>query len=522
METSAGVKLARFCILAVVLVGIVVVGWRLTVNYVLKPQQAEELLHETSSTSRFTTTVAVAMDAFSGYAPLRRALEEEMARDGVRAVFDNDGADYDARIRKLADGTVQFAVFDIASFIIAQAGLGALPGTIIFIIDESKGADAVVAYKTVFDSLDDLNDPAARVVLVPHSPSDALITTTKYEMDLRRMPQDWRVEVDSADQVFERFRQGRGRKEAYVLWEPYLSMALQDSSAATLIDSSQMSGIIVDILVVNREYLRDHRSTVQQVVEAYFRTLYRLTNDQSLAAVIQEDAERFGGEKITRAQADALATGIQFKNTMENWAHFGIGPAQPGMRHIEDMCSRLVRILLETRTIDRDPTGGNSAMLFYGGVLADLHTNNFHPGSKLGVLQTGQTPEQVRADGSLEELAPEEWTQLLPVGHLRVADIEFRRASAKLTTDAEATLAGLADSLSTFPQYYVVIEGNARNVGDLEANRRLAEARAAAVREFLVGKLGVPGNRIRAVGQIPSDTGGEAQTVTFLVGQRPF
>ena len=75
----------------------------------------------------------------------------------------------------------------------------------------------------------------------------------------------------------------------------------------------------------------------------------------------------------------------------------------------------------------------------------------------------------------------------------------------------------LIEKLAAWPQYYLLIRGNASLQGDLEANKALAEARAAAAEQYLT-QNGVSENRVRAVGGEPSGT----TSVTFVLGQTPY
>ncbi len=54
-----------------------------------------------------------------------------------------------------------------------------------------------------------------------------------------------------------------------------------------------------------------------------------------------------------------------------------------------------------------------------------------------------------------------------------------------------------------------------------EANKRLADDRAKAVAAYLA-QHGIAEHRVRALGAETSATGGEAQTVTFALGQLPY
>ncbi|MBI4181617.1 MAG: OmpA family protein [Candidatus Aenigmarchaeota archaeon] len=521
MTTASAARHIRFVAVIVVLAGLGLGLWSAYRHFFQKPRSSRELLDQTASPSRYKDIIATGGDSFSGYAPLRLTLETELGRLGIKNTWVDDSADYRERMRRLRDGEIQFAVFDVSSFILWSAAAGELPGTIILILDESRGADAVVAWKDSFPSLSSLNTPEVRIILTPGSPSDTLFRTVLTDLNFSLLRAEWWDHVDGSEEAYQRFLAGKGKKEAYVLWEPYVSQALSQPGATSLIDSSQVRGVIVDILVVGRDYLVSHHDVVKQVVEAYLRTLYSLQDPERMLSVLQEDAKKHG-QHLTRDQAASLVSKIQWKNTLENYAHFGI-QSVPGMMHLEDICTNLVRILQATGSLDHDPTDGRPVLLFHDGILQELHQEGFHPGQRLGVVGvTGPGTEAVRTDLTLQALSEAEWEKILPVAELRVPPITFRRGSADLTPEADHALRSLARVLETYPHYYLDIKGNARKGGDPEANRRLAQSRAESVRDLLVNTLGVSPARIRASAAEPTQQGAEAQSVTFLVGQKAY
>ncbi len=80
--------------------------------------------------------------------------------------------------------------------------------------------------------------------------------------------------------------------------------------------------------------------------------------------------------------------------------------------------------------------------------------------------------------------------------------VTFASGSAALTPDAERALAPLGRALSSpdLAAFRFRIEGHTDSVGDNMSNKLLSERRAAAVRDFLIGRYGVDPRRIEAVG----------------------
>jgi outer membrane protein OmpA-like peptidoglycan-associated protein len=78
--------------------------------------------------------------------------------------------------------------------------------------------------------------------------------------------------------------------------------------------------------------------------------------------------------------------------------------------------------------------------------------------------------------------------------------IFFDTGKSQLKPGARSTLTRIAEQLRRIDTAAIAIEGHTDSTGSNDKNQRLSEARAAAVREFLVG-AGVPAARVTALGK---------------------
>lgn len=457
--------------------------------------------------------VALALDSFSGYAVFRSELFKRLlAAQGVQLDLVDDGADYAKRLRSVATGQTPLAVFTVDALIKASADAGALPATIVLAIDESAGADAMVAYAATFPNIDALNRSDARIVATRSSPSETLARVVMGSFDLQKLGRDPFVPATSAEDVYRKMTQApAGEPSVFVLWEPFVSRALKIPGTHVLIDSSRFRGYIADVLVAQRDYLLEHEDRVRTFVETYLRAAHELgRRPGGMAELVRADAAA-QGDPLSAEQAAKLAKGIRWKNTTENFASFG-ATAGGGGPTLAQMIGNITQVLLATGGIQRDPADGNPGRLFYDRIVRALSDAAFHPGHATGTEEATTPAAQVAA------LAPEQWDALVPVGTLQVERIVFARGTSDLTDQSRRALARLAETLQAFPSYYVMVRGNARADGDAEANKRLAERRAAAAADFLL-QAGIPAARVRAIGAAPAGAGGESQSVTFVLGQ---
>ncbi len=476
----------------------------------------KELLLQPESDTPIRSHLALALDSFSGYAVFRSAEFNQQVRQrglGLRVV--DDGADYNRRIRSLKSGETPLAVFTIDALIKASATLGETPGVIVMLIDETTGADAMIAYKQAIPNVDALNRPDTRFVVTRDSPSETLARVVLAEFDLPALERgDLWIEANGAEDVLKRFRAAdKTQPYAYVLWEPYVSMALETPGAHRLIDSSKFTGRIVDVLVAQREFLEAHADQVESFVEAYLRSAYHVR--RTMVELVSKDTQRLG-QRLTPTQAEQLVHGVWWKNTQENYAHLGIIPIGDvrGITPISGMIQKIGDVLLATGAIASDPTGGDAEKLYSPGILRDLYEKRFHPNV------TGGKDEQLRTLEPVRALSDEEWSQLTTVGRLPVERIVFYRGSSRITELSKSTLNRLVETLQSWPQYYLLVQGNSLNLGDdPEANRQVAEDRARAVADFLI-EAGIENTRIRSVAAQTNTN--DAPSVTFVLGQPPY
>ncbi len=468
---------------------------------------AEEILKKSTGNSVYKHEIRLAADAFSGYAVLRsKDFAELLAQRGIRLKVEDDRADYAARLAGLADGTYQMAAFPIDALIKSSADSKSLPATIVSIIDETRGADAIVAYKSKFPTIDSLNGKETRFVLVGDSPSETLARVVMNNFDLPFLSERPFEMLGSPEELMAAYRRAiPAGNQLFATWEPYVSDILANDQMHVLIDSSRFTGYIVDSLVVSRDFLVKNQPVVEDVLECYFRAYYNYHDPSAMEKLIDEDA-RANKTVLTDKQVKSLVSKIQWKNTQDNFAHLGL--RQGAVLPLENMIDRIMTVLLKTNAISQDPTNGQTNRLFYDPPMAQLSTRDFHP---------GLSSEKVTEQAALAPLSDDQWSKLIQVGTLSVPELVFARGSAQLTDRSRLILTELADKLQSWPSYYLLIRGSATNVGNAEANKRLAKERAGTALENLLS-LGVPDSRMRIV---DGEDAGQTR-VSFEVGQLPY
>ena len=497
-----------------VLLGIGVSIWKFAIEPMrnekkieLEKKEAEDKVKASSGESRFSNEITIGLDSFSGYAILRTPeFESQLSNHGIKLKLSDDAADYSARAKALEKGTLQFAAFPADALLKTFSKLEFPPATIIAIIDETRGADAMLAYKSRFQNVDQLNSPEVKFVLVADSPSETLARVVMQDFGLTKLDGKSISPVSSPEEVVARYRKADpSTNEVYVVWEPYVSQILANDGLHVLTDSSKFTGYIVDTLVVNRDFLLKNEPLVESVLESYFTSLFAFRDPAKLKQLMLDDAKRTK-LPLEPAQAEKMINGIQWKNTQENFAHFGL--RQGAIVHIESILERVSKVLKSTGAMEQEPANGKWNRLYFDRPIKQLMSRNFYPGVQ---------SETIREESALKKLTDDQWKNLSSVGTLSVPELVFTRGSANLTERSRSILDELSVKLQAWPQYYLMIRGNASNLGDLEVNKQLAAKRAQGALEYLQS-TGIPTERMRTV---PGDITGETR-VNFAVGEIPY
>lgn len=463
-------------------------------------------IEKTGSQSKYTSSVVFAADGFSGYALLRsQTFKDECSNYGIYIDYKDDGANYTQRLKDLSDGKVDMAVFTYDALIKNSADLNDFPATIVGLIDESKGADAIIGAGKKYPNIDSMNNSETKIVCVQNSPSETLARVIMAHFNLDKLSENPFEFVDSMDSVYKKYQQAKPTdNRVFVLWEPYVTKILDNPDYHILVDSSKFRGYIVDVIVAKRGFLIKNNNIVENVIKSYLTTSFK--NKSNMIDVVMSDAKSLG-EPLKKEQAERLTKSIWWKNTQETFGHFGMNKGT-GLQSMEDMGRNITDVLLRTKSINKDPTSGKYGMWYYDGIIKNLFDNSWHPGFG---------SESVREEIKLNTLKDEEWSQLKPVGTLQVPRLVFSRGTDKISVASESTLIDLSEKLKVWPQYYLIVQGHASSDGDVSANLALANRRAKATVEWLSAH-GVDKNRIKA--ETAKQNG--STTVAFVVGEIPY
>ena len=446
--------------------------------------QEEKKREELTDAGRFKGEINIGLDNFLGYYPLRsKQLRSEMLQQGYQLKFDDDGADYSQRVKKLAAGELDFAVFTVDSYILNAAPT--FPGQVVMVISESKGADAIVVNKSIA-KVNDIKSITATL----GSPSHQLLNASIIDFGLEELKQN----IQSSDGSSAALKALlEGKTEAAVLWEPDISIALKEDRFKTLISTKSTSKLIVDILVASDDVVNNHPEKLETLLKNYFPTLRNLRKNKGvLSKAFQDDA------KISVEAANKIIDSIAWKSLQQNatkW--FGIrskGVTRPEFKIIETI-DLTNDILIKFGDFQSSPLPSGS-----GGAFQLLSSQS------IAKLNHQQAKGQVITDNDdfFERLTPSEWDSLDSVASFPIPPIKFKPGTHDFSDQGKADIKNVKNILIRYPRYRLNIEGHTSTRGDAELNTQLSQQRADAIRDYLVDTYKIPPNRIRAIGMGPS------------------
>lgn len=471
-------------------------GWKLAVPYV--HQRIQRHLSDARATKG---RITIAVDDWVGYFPLRsQRLKQEVFEESYLVNCVNDGADYKIRMKALASGSVDLAVCTVDAFVLTGAAEN-YPAYFVAVIDESKGGDAIVAYSDQVASLDALrNNFTKKIAYTPDSPSEHLLKVAGVDFDiplLRSKSSALKIPAKSSADSLEKL--ARHEVSAAVLWEPQVSKALQLKGAVKLLGSEKTEHVIVDVLLVSQQTLRNRPEIVSVLLRDYFRVLKHYRDEP-------RDLERELADELHVDQASAaqMIKGVSWVGLTDNartW--FGVPSARVSGSRPEHVLAEtidsVVSVLRQVGDFDRNPLpDGNPLVLLKSDFIDDLYGSAL----KSGFTNVGGHVDDARnaREGVFAMLSDAQWSGMREVGTLQVDPIKFQSGTEELTMEGKEVIDQIAAKIKRYPNFRIGVRGHSEVRGDAEANRELSLARAEAVSKYLEVAHGIDANRLHADG----------------------
>ncbi len=475
----------KFAVFILVLGFILIVAWRQ-----IKPEW-EESRQTAVSDAGEKGTISLAVDGWIGYFPLcspemRRRLNREGY--GLRCV--DDAANYDERFKKLKNNEYQFAVATVDSYLL-NAEKYAYPGPIISVLDESKGGDAIVAYKDSVANLEALKKAQdLKVALTFDSPSHHLLKAVTAHFDIALFKQRKNlVPSDGSEDALKKLK--AKQVDIAILWEPDLSQALKDESVIRILGTEDTKQLIVDILIASQATVKDKPELILSFLKSFYQTQRHYRNNPE--SFIDDISDHYDINKNTSKQ---LLEGVHWATLFDNaerW--FGVSETGFSVEALIQSIEASVDILLEYKDFSRNPLPNHDPYaLTNSSFIRELHKAYSSAGGFGGLDEASEQSIQ------FAELSEAQWDQLKEVAALKARKIQFASGSADLTEQGQATVKEIVQDLRHYPKFRIDIRGHSGIRGEPEANLALSQERAQSVLSYIRKLEQNLDNRVRAKG----------------------
>jgi ABC-type nitrate/sulfonate/bicarbonate transport system substrate-binding protein len=450
------------------------------------------LLHDrkqqsTSDAAQTQGKLRIALDSWIGYFPLRSPeMKTALHRAGWLLDSEDDKADYRSRMERLQKGELDFAVATVDSYLL-NAKQFDYPAVIVAIIDESKGGDAILARKDRVASLDDLKGKLdAKIAFTPASPSEHLAKAAADHFNVKELhpaPGPLRLAVNGSEQAKNALLAGKA--DVAVLWEPDVTKALQDKRIVKLLGTEDTERLIVDVLLVRRDFAQKNPDIVKLFLSTYFKTLKKYRQDEAL--LLRHIKEETG---LAEEQARIMLKGVEWvslASNCEQW--FGITAAGgAGEEGLVAAIESTADILVNAGDFPASPVpDSNPYRLTNKGFLEELFAASGEKASSTGAA-------------TFAPLDTPGWDALKEVGTLKIDPIIFQQGTATLDILGKQTIDVAITRLSHYPHFRIVIKGHTGVRGDADENLRLSQERAEAVSRYLQITHSIDANRVRPLG----------------------
>ncbi|MFL5321969.1 MAG: phosphate ABC transporter substrate-binding/OmpA family protein [Myxococcaceae bacterium] len=348
-----------------------------------------------------------------------------------------------------------------------------IPAKAIIQEDWSRGGDGIVALKSI-KSIEDLK--GKKVATTKFTPSHWFLL---YMLNQSGLSPDDRAQIEK-DLVF--FPEAPAaaaafkakRVDAAVTWEPDLSgaVAARPDDAAILVSTTAATNVIADTLVARQKIIDEAPASLQAFVAGWFEAIGVMKEDPQGTNQLVGNALKLGPDDVS-----GMLSGLKLTPFADNALFFGISGPKPYFDTIF-----------------------NSAFIIWrkkGVVSKAVDAANYKDSRFVAALGDKFKDQKVEESYAFE-------------GKPKVSDraivnkslsIHFTTGSDEIMPGSYFTLDSLGETMLSFGNTYLQIEGNTDSRGQAAANKSLSQKRAEAVKAYLVKNFSIPEQRFIAVGK---------------------
>lgn len=346
-------------------------------------------------------------------------------------------------------------------------------------IDWSRGGDACVASAEIRDVEDIHGHRSAMLMFSPDH------TVFEFMVANSRLTPQQAAEVRAATQfslddfTFGRKLFAKGEVDVACLWEPDVTLALNERKGAhRLFSTADATELVADVLLARKELLDARPDVAQKLARTWFRGVQLAEADRPAAArLITASCSRFKEELGYERTLGALSW-AKWTTLVDNVRFFGLDGTVPAFDRVYNQADSIWINYPQAEIEHRFPPA----------MLRDDRTTRaiWEASGKPGAAQPDSYDPTIAFRGAALFTKP--------------VSVNFATASAMLGPSALAVInQEIVPQLEIARGMSIRVEGNTDSTGDPGVNAVLSQKRAQAIVDYLVMK-GVPQNRLVARG----------------------
>lgn len=262
--------------------------------------------------------------------------------------------------------------------------------------------------------------------------------------------------------------------DAAVTWEPDLSAAVtaRGDEAHVLISTTAATNIIADTLIAREDVIQKAPETLRNFVQGWFEGIDMIKNDPTMAYNIVGNALKLDADTVS-----GMLSGLKLTPYADNAQFYGLTGGKAHFNTLFDTAFVIWRKKgLVTRAVD-------SKDYLDTRFVSSLATN--YPGQKV-------------EEPKLAAKAPGEHDRAIINKQI---EIHFTPGSDDIMPGSFFVLDSLGDTMTSFGNTYLRVEGNTDATGSAAKNLTLSERRALAVKNYIVKTFpNIDANRFQTIG----------------------
>jgi outer membrane protein OmpA-like peptidoglycan-associated protein/ABC-type amino acid transport substrate-binding protein len=324
--------------------------------------------------------------------------------------------------------------------------------------DWSRGGDGIVSLSSI-KSIEDLK--GKRVACTQFTPSHFLLLYLLAQSGLS--PEDrgavekaiiFTQDAPAAAAMFK-----AAQVDAAVTWEPDLSSAVtaRGDDAHILVSTTAASNIIADTLVARQDVIDQAPETLRDFVHGWFEGIEMIKNDPASSYAVVGKALKLDNETVS-----GMLSGLKLTPYADNAQFYGL---TGGKAHYETLFDTAFVIWRKKGLVTRPVEAKDWADVRFIGALATAYAGQV-------VEEPKMTP---RAPSAKDRAIVNKQIQ-----------IHFTPGSDEIMPGSFFVLDALGETMTSFGNTYLRVEGNTDSTGPAAANLTLSDRRAIAVRNYIL------------------------------------